>query len=113
MDNFKSFITEDKHENYRVVVISNELGDKAITAERIEEEAKKPEVKPEASPVVETTKASSDDTIPEKDMQAEIDNDLNKKDVEDVADETSSTLKKISETEAKTEKTAVKNTVEQ
>tara|TARA_B100000214_G_scaffold367078_1_gene336803 strand:- start:145 stop:1509 length:1365 start_codon:yes stop_codon:yes gene_type:complete len=41
MDNFKSFITEDKHENYRVVVISNELGDKAITAERIEEEAKK------------------------------------------------------------------------
>ena len=41
MDNFKSFITEDKHENYRVVVISNELGDKAITAERIKEEAKK------------------------------------------------------------------------
>ena len=41
MDNFKSFITEDKHEDYRVVVISNELGDKAITAERIEEEAKK------------------------------------------------------------------------
>ena len=24
MDNFKSFITEDKHESYRVVVISNE-----------------------------------------------------------------------------------------
>ena len=41
MDNFKSFIKEDKHESYRVVVISNELGDKAITAERIEEEAKK------------------------------------------------------------------------
>ena len=41
MDNFKSFITEDKHEDYRVVVISNELGDKAITAERIKEEAKK------------------------------------------------------------------------
>ena len=41
MDNFKSFITEDKHEDYRVVVISNELGDKAITAERIKEESKK------------------------------------------------------------------------
>ena len=41
MDNFKSFITEDKHEDYRVIVISNELGDKAITAERIKEEAKK------------------------------------------------------------------------
>ena len=40
MDNFKSFIKEDKHESYRVVVISNELGDKAITAERIEAEAK-------------------------------------------------------------------------
>ena len=77
---------------------------------QIEEETKKPEVKSEDSPVVETTKASSEDTIPEKDMQAEIDNDLNKKDVED---ETSSTLKKISETEAKTEKTPVQNTVEQ
>lgn len=80
---------------------------------QIEEETKKPEVKPEDSSVVETTNASSEDTIPEKDMQAEIDNDLNKKDVEDVKDETSSTLKKISETEAKTEKNPVKNTVEQ
>ena len=41
MEQFKSFITEQKDESYRVVVISNELGDKAITAERIEEEAKK------------------------------------------------------------------------
>ena len=41
MENFKSFITEEKHENYRVVVISNELGDKAITAKRMEEEAVK------------------------------------------------------------------------
>ena len=40
MDNFKSFITEDKHESYRVVGISNELGDKAITAERMEAEAR-------------------------------------------------------------------------
>ena len=75
---------------------------------QIEEEAKKPEVKPEDSSVVETTEVSSEDTIPEKDMQAEIDNDLNKKDVEDVKDETSSTLKKITETEAKTEKTLLK-----
>jgi len=80
---------------------------------QIEQEVKKPEVKPEDSPVVERTKVSSEDTIPEKDMQAEIDNDLNQKDVEDVKDETSSTLKKISETETKTEKTPVKNTVDQ
>jgi len=40
MEHFKSFITEQKDEKYRVVVISNELGDKAITAERIKEEAK-------------------------------------------------------------------------
>ena len=80
---------------------------------QIEQEVKKPEVKPEDSPVAERTKVSSEDTIPEKDMQAEIDNDLNQKDVEDVKDETSSTLKKISETEAKTEKTPVKNTVDQ
>jgi hypothetical protein len=79
---------------------------------QIEEEAKKPDVKPEDSPVVDTTEASSEDTIPEKDMQAEIDNDLNKKDVEDVKDETS-TLKKITETEAKTEKNPVESTVEQ
>ena len=79
----------------------------------IEEEAKKPEVKPEDSPVVETTVVPSEDTIPEKDMQAEIDNDLNQKDVEEVKDETSSTLKKITETEAKTEKSPVDSTVEQ
>ena len=79
---------------------------------QIEEKTNKPEVKPEDSSVVETTKASSEDTIPEKDMQAEIDNDLNKKDVEDVKDETS-TLKKITETEAKTEKNPVESTVEQ
>ena len=80
---------------------------------QIEEEAKKPEVKPEDSPVVETTVVPSEDTIPEKDMQAEIDNDLNQKDVEEVKDETSSTLKKITETEAKTEKSPVDSTVEQ
>jgi len=40
MEQFKSFITEQKDDKYRVVVISNELGDKAITAERIKEEAK-------------------------------------------------------------------------
>ena len=34
MENYKSFITEQKDEKYKVVVISNELGDKAITAER-------------------------------------------------------------------------------
>jgi len=32
MDKFRSFVTEEKQESYRVVVISNELGDKAITA---------------------------------------------------------------------------------
>ena len=40
MENFKSFITEEKDEKYKVVVISNELGDKAITAERMESEAR-------------------------------------------------------------------------
>ena len=40
MENFKSFITEQKDEKYKVVVISNELGDKAITAERMESEAR-------------------------------------------------------------------------
>ena len=57
---------------------------------QIEEEAKKPELKPEDPPVVETTEVPSEDTVPEKDMQAEIDNDLNQKDVEEVKDETSS-----------------------
>ena len=37
MDNFKSFITEQKSESYRVVVISND----STTAKRIGEEAKK------------------------------------------------------------------------
>ena len=41
MENFKSFITEQKNESYRVVVISNELGEKAITAKRMREEADK------------------------------------------------------------------------
>ena len=40
MENFKSFITEQKEEKYNVVVISSELGDKAITAERMESEAR-------------------------------------------------------------------------
>lgn len=41
MDKFRSFVTEEKQESYRVVVISNELGDKAITAKRMEQEANK------------------------------------------------------------------------
>ena len=80
---------------------------------QIEEEAKKPELKPEDPPVVKTTEVPSEDTVPEKDMQAEIDNDLNQKDVEEVKDETSSALKKITETEAKIKKTPVESTVEQ
>jgi ribosomal protein S6--L-glutamate ligase len=40
MDKFRSYVTEEKQESYRVVVISNELGDKAITAKRMEQEAK-------------------------------------------------------------------------
>jgi hypothetical protein len=74
---------------------------------QIVEEAKNPEVKPEVPPVVGKTELPSEDTIPEKDMQAEIDNDLNQKDVEEVKNETSSTLKKITETEAKKEKNPV------
>ena len=41
MEQFKSFITEQKDEKYRVLVISAEKGDKAITAKRMEEEATK------------------------------------------------------------------------
>ena len=41
MDKFRSYVTEENQESYRVVVISNELGDKAITAKRMEQEAKK------------------------------------------------------------------------
>ena len=41
MENFKSFITEQNNDSYRVVVISNELGEKAITAKRMQEEADK------------------------------------------------------------------------
>ena len=41
MEKFKSFITEAKEEKYRVVVISAEQGDKAITANRMKEEADK------------------------------------------------------------------------
>ena len=39
MENFKSFITEQKDEKYKVVVISAEHGEKAKTAERIKAEA--------------------------------------------------------------------------
>ena len=77
------------------------------------EEPKQEEVKPEDPPVVQATEVSTEETIPEKDMQAEIDNDLNQKDVEEVKAESSSTLKKITETEAKTEKKPVNETVEQ
>ena len=37
MEKFKSFITEAKEEDYRVVVLSVEHGDKAITSKRIKE----------------------------------------------------------------------------
>ena len=77
------------------------------------EEPKQPEVKPEDPPVVQATEVPTEETIPEKDMQAEIDNDLNQKDIEEVKAESSSTLKKITETEAKTEKNPVNETVEQ
>ena len=72
------------------------------------EEPKQPEVKPEDPPVVQATEVPTEETIPEKDMQAEIDNDLNQKDIEEVKAESSSTLKKITETEAKTEKNRCK-----
>jgi len=41
MEQFKSFITEAKNEDYKVVVLSVEHGDKAITSKRIKEEAVK------------------------------------------------------------------------
>ena len=77
------------------------------------EEPKQEEVKPEDPPVVQATDVPTEETVPEKDMQAEIDNDLNQKDIEEVKAESSSTLKKITETEAKTEKNPVNETVEQ
>ena len=77
------------------------------------EEPKHTEVKPEDPPFEQATDVPTEKTIPEKDMQAEIDNDLNQKDIEEVKAESSSTLKKITETEAKTEKNPVNETVEQ
>ena len=41
MEKFKSFITEAKDEDYRIVVLSVEHGDNSITAKRIKEEAAK------------------------------------------------------------------------
>jgi len=41
MEQFKSYITEVKNEPYRIVVLSVEHGDKAITSKRIKEEADK------------------------------------------------------------------------
>ena len=41
MEKFKSFITEAKEEKYKVVVISAEQGEKAVTAKRMKEEADK------------------------------------------------------------------------
>ena len=41
MEQFKSFITEEKTEDYKVVILSVEHGDKAITANRMKEEANK------------------------------------------------------------------------
>ena len=39
MEQFKSFITEEIEDNYRIVVLSVEHGDKSITSKRIKEEA--------------------------------------------------------------------------
>ena len=77
------------------------------------EEPKHPEVKPEDPPVEQATEVPTEETIPEKNMQAEIDNDLNQKDIEEVKAESSSTLKKITETEPKIEKKPVNDTLEQ
>jgi ribosomal protein S6--L-glutamate ligase len=41
MEQFKSFIAEEVEDNYRVVVLSVEHGDKSITSKRIKEEADK------------------------------------------------------------------------
>ena len=41
MENFKSFITEAKEDKYRILVVSAELGEKAVTAKRMKEEADK------------------------------------------------------------------------
>ena len=43
------------------------------------EEPKQEEVKPDDPPVVQATDVPTEETVPEKDMQAEIDNDLNQK----------------------------------
>ena len=39
MEQFKSFITEEKNSDYRIVVLSVEHGDKSITSKRIKAEA--------------------------------------------------------------------------
>ena len=39
MEQFKSYITEEKNSNYRIVVLSAEKGEKAITAKRMKAEA--------------------------------------------------------------------------
>ena len=43
LENFKSFISEEKHENYRLVVISAEPDNNKLfhTAQRVTDEAKK------------------------------------------------------------------------
>jgi ribosomal protein S6--L-glutamate ligase len=41
MEQFKSFITEEKDSDYRILVLSVEHGDKSITSKRIKEEANK------------------------------------------------------------------------
>ena len=41
MEQFKSFITEEKEDSYRIVVLSVEHGDRSITSKRIKEEADK------------------------------------------------------------------------
>jgi len=41
MEQFKSFITEEKDSDYRILVLSVEHGDKSITSKRIKEEADK------------------------------------------------------------------------
>ena len=65
MDQFKSFITEDKHESYRILVISSETspGKKPLhrTARRFVDEAKKAAVSDEEHLADESSSPQSED----------------------------------------------------
>ena len=41
MEAFKSFITEQKDDNYKVVILTSKDGDKSITAQKLSKEANK------------------------------------------------------------------------